>query len=38
MEQKQNKVEVIDLCKSFGDLKVLENCNFQIGRASSSAL
>ena len=32
MEQKQNKVEVIDLCKSFGDLKVLENCNFQIGQ------
>ena len=32
MEQEQNKVEVIDLCKSFGDLKVLENCNFQIGQ------
>lgn len=32
MEQVKNKVEVIDLCKSFGDLKVLENCSFQIGQ------
>ena len=32
MEQKRNKVEVIDLCKSFDDLEVLKNCNFQIGQ------
>lgn len=32
MEQVKNKVEVIDLCKSFGDLKVLENCSFKIGQ------
>ena len=32
MEQKRNKVEVIDLCKSFDDLEVLKNCNFQIAQ------
>lgn len=28
----KTKVEVIDLCKSFGDLKVLDHCNFSINQ------
>ena len=30
MSEVRNKVEVIDLCKSFGNLEVLKNCSFQI--------
>lgn len=30
MEEVRDKVQVMDLSKNFGDLKVLENCNFSI--------
>ena len=30
MSEVRNKVEVIGLCKSFGNLEVLKNCSFQI--------
>lgn len=30
MNDNKVKVEVINLCKSFGDLKVLEDCNFSV--------
>ncbi len=30
MAENVNKVEVIDLCKNFGSLEVLKNCNFNI--------
>lgn len=30
MNENRVKVEVIDLCKSFGDLKVLEDCSFSV--------
>lgn len=30
MVNKRAKVEVLDLCKNFGDLEVLKNCNFHI--------
>lgn len=30
-EKRKNKVEVRDLCKSFGELEVLKNCSFNVG-------